>query len=84
MALMNYLEAEDVTNCPVPMEVGAMKGSGKKGDKGKKVYGKGMYGKIFGKYDKNNENSKNNEYGKGTRKGRETNTAPPGPACTGG
>ena len=29
MALMNYLEAEDDTNGPVPMEVGAMKGSGK-------------------------------------------------------
>ena len=54
---------------PEPMEVGAMKG--KKGDKGKKGYGKGKYGKSFGKYDKNNENSKNNEYGTGSEKGKE-------------
>ena len=40
MALMNYLEAEDDTNGPVPMEVGAMKSSGKKGDKNQKGYGK--------------------------------------------
>ena len=66
MALMNYLDAEDDTNGPVPMEVGAMKGSGKKGyDKVNKGYGKGKYGKSFSKYDKNNENSKNNECGKG-------------------
>ena len=71
----------------VPMEVGAMKGSGKKGDEGKKGYGKGKYGKSFGKYDKSNEYSKNNEHGKScekckdkveerqrTRKGRETST----------
>ena len=44
---MNYLEAEDDGHGPVPMEVGAMKG--KKGDKGKKGYGKGKYGKKFGK-----------------------------------
>ena len=56
--MMIYLEAEDDANGPVPMEVGAMKGSGKKGDKGKKGYGKGKYGKSFGKYDKNNEYSK--------------------------
>ena len=36
---MNYLEAEDDGHGPVPMEVGAMKG--KKGDRGKKGYGKG-------------------------------------------
>ena len=42
-----------------------MKGSGKKGDKGKKGYGKGKNGKSFGKYYKNNEYSTNNEYGKG-------------------
>ena len=52
-------------------EVGAMKGSGKKGDKCKKDYGKGKYGKSFGKYDKNLENSKNNEYGKGHEKGND-------------
>ena len=51
MALMNYLEAEDDGHGP-----GAMKG--KKGDKGKKGYGKGKYGKSFGKYDKNNEYGK--------------------------
>ena len=66
---MNYLEAEDDGHGPVPMEVGAMKG--KKGDKGKKGYGKGKYGKSFGKYDKSNEYSKNNEYGKGYEKGKE-------------
>ena len=71
MALMNYLEAEDDTNGPVPMEVGAMKISGKKGDKGKKGYGKGKYGKNFGKYDESNEYSKNNEYGKGYEKGKD-------------
>ena len=69
MALMNYLEAEDDGHGPVPMEVGAMKG--KKGDKGKKGYGKGKYGKSFGKYDTNNEYSKNNGYGKGSEKGNE-------------
>ena len=62
---MNYLEAENDSNCPVPMEVEAMKGSGKKGDTGKKGYGTGKYGKSFGKYDKSNEYSKNNEHGKG-------------------
>ena len=65
VALMNYLEAEDDGHGPVPMEVGAMKG--KKGDKGKKGYGKGKYGKSFGKYDKSNEYSKNNEYGKAVK-----------------
>ena len=60
---MNYLEAEDDGRGPVPMEVGAMKG--KKGDRGKKGYGKGKFGKILGKY------SKNNEYGKGNEKGKE-------------
>ena len=69
MALTNCLEAEDDGHGPVPMEVGAMKG--KKGDKGKKGYGKGKYGKSFGQYDKNNEYSKNNEYGKGSEKGKE-------------
>ena len=68
MAMMNYLEAEDDGHDPVPMEVGAMKG--KKGDKSKKGYGKGKYGKSFGKYDKNNEYSKNNECGKGSEKGK--------------
>ena len=71
MALMNYLEVEDDSNGPVPVEVGAMKGSGKKGDNGKKGYGKGKYGKSFGKYYKNNEYSKNNEYGKGHEKGKD-------------
>ena len=66
MALMEYLEAEDDGHGLVPMEVEAMKG--KKGDKGKKGYGKGKYGKSFGKYDKNNEYSKNNEYRKGYEK----------------
>ena len=45
VALMNYLEAEDDGHGPVPMEVGAMKG--KKGDRGKKGYGKGKFGKIW-------------------------------------
>ena len=45
---------------------------GKKGDKGKKGYGKGKYGKSLGKYDKSNEYSKYNEYGKGNEKGKET------------
>ena len=47
VALMNYLEAEDDGHGPVPMEVGALKG--KKGDKGKKGYGKGKNDKSFGK-----------------------------------
>ena len=62
MALMKYLEAEDDGHGT--MEVGAMKG--KRGDKGKKGYGKGMKGESFGKYDKNKEYSKNNEQGKGS------------------
>ena len=41
---MDYLEAEDGGHGPVPVEIGAMKG--KKGDKGKKGYGKGKYGKV--------------------------------------
>ena len=53
MALMSYLGAEDDGHGPAPMEVGAMKG--KKGDKGKKGYGKGKYGNSFGMYDKNKE-----------------------------
>ena len=64
MALMSYLEAEDDSCGPVPMEVGAVKGSGKKGDEGKKGYGKGTYGKCCGKYDKSNEYSKGHEKGK--------------------
>ena len=70
MALMSYLEADDDSNGPVPMEVGAMKGSCKKGDKGKKGYAKGNYGKSFGKYDKSNEYRKNNECAKVMRKAR--------------
>ena len=62
VALMNYLDAEDDGHGPVPMEVGAMKG--KKGDKGKKGYGKGKYGKSLEKYDKSNGYSKSNEHGK--------------------
>ena len=62
VALMNYLEAEDDGHGPVPMEVGAMKG--KKGDKGKKGYGKGKFGKSLGKYDRSNEHSKIHDYGK--------------------
>ena len=69
VALMNYLEAEDDGHGPVPMEVGAMKG--KKGDRGKKGFGKGKFGKNLGKYDKSNEHSKRNDYGKGSEKGRE-------------
>ena len=65
MALMNHLEAEGDSNGLVPMEVGAMRGSGTKGDKGKKSYGNGKYRRSFGKYDKSNEYRKNNEYGKG-------------------
>ena len=53
VALMNYLEAEYNRHGPVPMEVGAMKG--KKGDKRKRGYGKGKYGKSLGKYDKSKE-----------------------------
>ena len=66
---MNYLEAEDDGHGPVPMEVGAMKG--KKGDRGKKGYGKGKFGKSLGKYDKSNEHSKIYDYGKGSEKGKE-------------
>ena len=66
---MNYLEAEDDGHGSVPMEVGAMKG--KKGDRGKKGYGKGKFGKNLGKYDKSNEHSKRNDYSKGSEKGRE-------------
>ena len=69
VALMNYLEAEDDGHGPVPMEVGSMKG--KKGDRGKKGYRKGKFGKSFGKYDKSNEHSKINDYGKGSEKGKE-------------
>ena len=69
VALMNYLEAEDDGHGPVQMEVGAMKG--KKGDRGKKGYGKGTFGKNLGKYDKSNEHSKGNDYSKGSEKGRE-------------
>ena len=69
VALMNYLEAEDDGHGPVPMEVGAMKG--KKGDRSKKGYGKGKFGKNLGKYDKNNEHSKRNDYSKDSEKGRE-------------
>ena len=50
---MNYLKAEvDDFNGAVPMEVGAMKGSDRRGDKGKKGYGKGKRGKSFGGYEK--------------------------------
>ena len=45
------------------MEIGAM--NGKKGEKGKKSYGKGKHGKSFGKYDKSNEHSQNTWFGKG-------------------
>ena len=62
MTLMSHLKAEDDGHGPVPMEVGAMKG--KKGDKGKKGYGKTKCGKSFGKCDQSNEYSKNNDYGK--------------------
>ena len=42
LALMNYLEAEvEDHDGPDPMDVGAMKRSDTKGDKGKKGYGKG-------------------------------------------
>ena len=68
LALMNYLEAEDDGHGPVPMEVGAMKG--KKGNRDKKGYGKGKFGKSLGKYDKSNEHSKNTNYGKGSEKGK--------------
>ena len=62
------MEAEDDGRGPVPMEVGAMKG--KKGDKGKKGYGKGKYGKSFGKYDKSNESARTTIAAKETRKER--------------
>ena len=65
---MNYPEAEvGDSNGPVPMDVGAMKGSDTKGDKGKKGYGKSKYGKSSGKgfakgeHNKSNENSKSYE-----------------------
>ena len=63
---MSYLEAEDDGHGPAPMEVGAMKG--KKGDKGKKGYGKGKFGKSLGKHDRSNEHSKIHDYGKGSEK----------------
>ena len=69
VALMNYLEAEDDGHGPVPVEVGAMKG--KRGDRGKKGYGKGKFGKSLGKYDTSNEHSKSNDFGKGSEKGKE-------------
>ena len=69
VALVKYLEAEDDSHGPVPMEVGAMKG--KKGDKDKKGHGKGKYVKRLGKYDNSNDYSKNNEYGKGNEKDKE-------------
>ena len=47
VALMNCLEAEDDGHGPVPMEVGAMKG--KKGDRGKKCFGKRKMWQKFGK-----------------------------------
>ena len=62
------MEAEDDGHGPVPMEVGAMKG--KKGDKSKKGYGKGKYGKSFGKYDKSNESARTTIAAKATRKER--------------
>ena len=69
LALMNYLKAEVVdSNGPVPMEVGAMKGSDKKGDKGNKGYGEGKYGKSYGKFGAKGEHGKSNEYGKGYEK----------------
>ena len=68
VALMNYLESEDDGHGPVPMEVGAMKG--KKGDKGKKGYGKGKYGKSLGKYDKSNEYIRTRFTAKAMRKGK--------------
>ena len=69
VALMNYLEVEDNGHGPVPMEVGAIKG--KKGDRGKKGYGTGKFGKCLGKYDKSIEDSKRNDYSNGSEKGRE-------------
>ena len=61
LALMNYLEAEvDDSNGPVPMDVGAMKSSDTKGEKGKKGYGKGYEkgkGKGPGKEEKPPPNS---------------------------
>ena len=47
---------------------------GKKGDKGKKGYGKGKYGKSCGKYDKNNEYGKGSEKGEG--QGKDEKPAP--------
>ena len=49
------------SNGPVPMEVGAIKGSDRKGDKGKKCYGKGKHGESFGKFGAKGEYSKRNE-----------------------
>ena len=66
---MNYLEAEDDGHGPVPMEVGTM--NGKKGDKGKKGYGKGKCGKNLESTTKATSTAKNNDYGKGNEKGKE-------------
>ena len=69
LALINYLEAEvDDSNGPVPMKVGAMKGSHKKSDTGKKGYGKGN---DYGVYGAKGEYSKSNEYGKDYEKGKD-------------
>ena len=63
---MNYLEAEvEDHDGPVPMDVGAMKGSDTKGDKGKKGHDKDKYGKSSGKFAAKGEYGKSNEYGKG-------------------
>ena len=43
------------------MEVGAIKGSDRKGDKTKKGNGKGKHGKSFGKFGAKGEYSKRNE-----------------------
>ena len=53
------------------MDVGAMKGPDKKGDKGKKGYGKSKYGKSFGEFGAKSEYGNGNEHGKSHDKGKD-------------
>ena len=65
---MNYLEAEDHGHGPVPMEVGAMKG--KKGDKGKKRFGKGKYGRALESTTRTASTARTTSMAKGIEKGK--------------
>ena len=68
---MINLEAEvDDSNGPVPMDVGAMKGSVTKGVKGMKGCGKGKYGKNSGKGFAKGEYGKSHEYRNSYEKGK--------------